>query len=160
MDKKLKTLSLSAAAALLALLAGTCVMAALGVEPPAMLLAWEMLFFTAIGLAAGFLWRLPRLPWWVASRPVLGTALITLGVGAVYVPAQFIVSSLFLGAGARLLWLSLSEPRVAGGEIARWSGGHPGVSEQRQDLQRRHGAEVCPADAVHPVPECSRRVPR
>lgn len=115
----MKAIAISAAVSLAALLAGTCLMAAFGHEPPAMLLAWEMAFFTALGLVAGFLWRLPRLPWWATSRPVAGAVLITLGVGAVYVPSQFIVSSLLLGAGARLLWLALGESPGTGTAIAR-----------------------------------------
>lgn len=145
----MKPVAISAAVSLAALLAGTCLMGAFGHEPPAMLLAWEMAFFTALGLAAGFLWRLPRLPWWATSRPVAGAVLITLGVGAVYVPSQFIVSSLLLGAGARLLWLALSETPGTGTALART------VHTPSADLaaaERPAGNVACTAASASAVP--------
>lgn len=160
MNQKPKAVVMWAAMAMLALLAGIAILAAFGHEPPAMVLAWEMTLFTAIGLIAGFLWRMPRLPWWAGSRPVVGTALIFLGVGAVYVPAQFIVSSLLLGAGARLMWLALSEPSDAGGELARREGQAPGTSVQRPALQRHAGGELRCADTAFPVPDGTACVPR
>jgi hypothetical protein len=96
-----------------------------GGEPPGWLLRLEVLIFCLAALAFGFTLFSPVAPDWVFSRPVKGIVCIYLGIGAMFVPSQFIVSALFLGMGTRLLMsefkpLTVSVKPAAG--IARTAG--------------------------------------
>jgi hypothetical protein len=80
-----------------------------GGEPPAWLLRAEVALFSAAALAYGFTASLPAFAPWAWSRPVRGAACIILGVGAIFVPVQFVVSAFLLGIGTRLTWTAACE---------------------------------------------------
>jgi hypothetical protein len=80
-----------------------------GGEPPAWLLRAEVALFSAAALAYGFTASLPAFAPWAWSRPVRGAACIILGVGAIFVPVQFVVSAFLLGVGTRLTWTAACE---------------------------------------------------
>jgi hypothetical protein len=79
-------------------------------EIPGWLLKLECLIFCATALAFGFTGFTPVLPSWVWSQPVRGVVCVYLGVGAMFVPPQFLVSAVFLGMGLRLI---MTTPTVA-----------------------------------------------
>lgn len=133
---------ISCAVCALAILAGSLTVAVFGYEPPGRLLALEAALFSLLALAAGFGLCSPRLPGWVWQRPVRGAACVVVGVGAMYVPPQLLVSALFIGLGTRLVWLSACELEPAGA-------GPPAIVEgTRQDV---------PAIAVRAVRVPERR---
>lgn len=74
-----------------------------GGEPPLWLLRLEVLVFSMTALAFGFTLLGTSAPDWFFSNPVKGILCLYLGVGAMFVPAQFIVSATFLGLGTRLI---------------------------------------------------------
>lgn len=76
---------------------------------PGWLLVGEVALFSALAMAFGFTAYAPSVPAWLWLRPVRGAVCICLGVGAMYIPPQFIVSAVFLGLGTRLVWQSASE---------------------------------------------------
>jgi hypothetical protein len=96
---------------LIALVVGIAVLLLSGGEPPAWLLKLEVLVLSPAALAFGYTTFAPTAPSWVWSQPVRGVICIYLGVGAMFVPPQFLVSACFLGIGTRLVMAGLP-PRV------------------------------------------------
>jgi hypothetical protein len=75
-------------------------------ELPAWLLASVLSLLLCAALAFGFTNVRPSLPPWARSRPVIGALLVTGGVAAVYIPAQFVVAAALIGAGVRVVWVA------------------------------------------------------
>jgi hypothetical protein len=80
-----------------------------GGSPPAWVLTAELATFCAIALAYGFSASLPSLGPWLSSRPIQGAACICLGVGAVFVPLEFVVAAILIAVGTRRLWSAACE---------------------------------------------------
>jgi len=92
-------------------------------ELPTWLLALELLVCLSLALAWGFTGFFPRLSPWLKCRPVVGALLVIAGVVVVFVPPQFAVAALLIGAGCRLVW-------VTSCELGRTSSGdRPGTAE-------------------------------
>ena len=80
-----------------------------GGSPPAWLLRVELATFCALALAYGFSASLPSLGPWLWSRPIQGAACIWLGVGAVFVPLEFVVAAILIAVGTRRIWSAACE---------------------------------------------------
>jgi hypothetical protein len=100
----MKTLSLFSCAAVLA--GGIAAMLAWGISPPVWLTCLEAALLSGAALIYGFTAWLPTLPQWLWPRPIRGTILVVLGIGAMYVPPQLILSAYLIGIGIRLVWQS------------------------------------------------------
>ena len=92
-----------------ALLLGCILVAACGYNPPRWMLAGELATVAGLSLAFGFTVFAPSLPDWLWLRPVRGAVCVCLGVAAMFTPPQLIVSTILLGIGTRLVWLSACE---------------------------------------------------
>ncbi len=57
-------------------------------------------------LIYGFTARLPPIPRWLWLRPVRGSVIVCLGVAALFVPTELIVSAYLIGVGVRMVWSS------------------------------------------------------
>jgi hypothetical protein len=92
----------------LAAIVGTAILALLLCrgEPPTWLLKSEVLIVATSALVYGFTAFSPKLPHWLKYQEVRGVTLVALGCVALFVPAQFIVSALMVGIGARLVMTS------------------------------------------------------
>jgi len=99
----------SGALAILAIISGGLLVIAYGFEPPAWLLCAEVAAFSGIALICGFTAAGTALLPWLTLRPVQGALLVCLGVAAIFVPANFVVSAVFLALGIRLLWRTACE---------------------------------------------------
>ena len=111
-------------AILIGLLAGTSLLLYWGGEAPGWLLKLECLGVMAAALAFGFSHRNIRLPQWMHDDAVRGVALVYLGVGAMFVPLNFLASAFLIGHGARLVMKS-AQPitaRVVGTPICHGTG--------------------------------------
>lgn len=109
----MKTLPLILCAA--ALGGGIAAMLAWGVFPPPWLAGLEAALLAGAALLYGFTAYLPTLPHWLWLRPIRGTVLVIVGIGAMYVPPQLILSAYLIGVGVRLVWQSacdLAEPET------------------------------------------------
>lgn len=99
----MKTFPLILCAAVLA--CGIAAMLMWGISPPAWLSGLEAAVLSGAALLYGFAW-LPSLPQWLWLRPIRGTILVVLGMGAMVVPPQLLVSAYLMGIGIRLVWQS------------------------------------------------------
>lgn len=91
-------------------MAGGCIaMLVFGLHPPLWLATLEAALLSGAALVYGFTACLPALPAWVWLRPVRGAFLVTLGIGAMYVPPQLLFSAFLIGWGVRLVWQSATE---------------------------------------------------
>ncbi len=107
---------------ILGLLAGTSLLLYWGGEAPDWLLKAECLLLMGAALVIGFTARNPAMPDWMRNDSVLGVALVYIGVGLAFVPANLILSSACIGAGLRLVTRSAIEPiraRFTGTSIVR-----------------------------------------
>jgi hypothetical protein len=112
-------LLISGIASVSALVSGALMLALFGPELPPWLIALTLAAISGLALAVGFgLWH-PRLPAWASLPPVRGALCIVVGVGAMFVPANFIVSAFFLGLGTRVVWLAAMELEQAPQEAGR-----------------------------------------
>jgi hypothetical protein len=107
MGYPLKTVPLILCAAALA--CGIAAMLVCGITPPAWLAGLEAALLAGAALIYGFTAYLPALPRWLWLRPVRGTVLVILGMGAMYVPPQLLLSAYLIGVGVRLVWQSACE---------------------------------------------------
>jgi hypothetical protein len=120
-----KTIFVACGVAAAAALAFGCLMVvAYGFTPPDWLLRGEVAAFSGIALVCGFTAFVPAVMPWMRLRPVRGAALVCLGVGAIYIPPQFLASAVFLTLGIRLVWaeaceLAEGEQEPAGTAIVR-----------------------------------------
>src|SRR3954447_26561537 len=89
-----------------ALVGGIVALLAWGASPPPWLAGLEAALLAGAALLYGFTAWLPALPRWLWLRPIRGVALVILGVGAMYVPPQLILSAYLIGLGVRLVWKS------------------------------------------------------
>jgi hypothetical protein len=88
----------------LAILIGGCLlMLYFGGRSPEWMLRGEVLIVAIFALVYGFTAFSPSLPSWLRYQEVRGVLMVALGVFAMFVPAQFIVSALLIGFGARLV---------------------------------------------------------
>jgi hypothetical protein len=95
------------AVAIALLATGDALLLSLGGVPPAGLLKAEVLAASLAALLYGYgLWRPEpgRSLHPLRRRPIRGTALIVLGLAALWVPTQFLLSAWLIGVGLRLLW--------------------------------------------------------
>jgi hypothetical protein len=92
--------------AIIGLLAGCALLLYWGGEAPAWLLRLEVLTVTIVALAYGYTAFNPALPGWLRHDSVKGVALVYLGVGAMFVPLNFLASAFLIGCGARLVMKS------------------------------------------------------
>jgi hypothetical protein len=92
---------------------GIAAMLAWGVTPPAWLAGLEAALLAGAALLYGFTAYLPALPRWLWLRPIRGTVLVILGMGAMYVPPQLLLSAYLIGLGVRLVWQSACELALA-----------------------------------------------
>ena len=90
-------------ATMFALLAGTALLLYWGGEPPRWLLKLECAGVMLAALAYGFTHRNLHLPDWTRDDSLRGVALVYLGVGAMFVELNFLVSAFCIGAGAKLV---------------------------------------------------------
>jgi hypothetical protein len=88
---------------------GIAAMLMRGFTPPAWLAGLEAALLSGAALLYGYTAWLPTLPQWLRLRPIRGTVLCILGIGAMYVPPQLILSAFLIGAGVRLVWQSACE---------------------------------------------------
>lgn len=116
--------------AAVALVLGGFLTAAYGFEPPPWLLAAELAVFSILAAACCFTRLVPGVLPWLRLRPVQGALLVVLGIMAVYVPPQFVVSAVLLACGSRLVWqeacsLADAEKRLppAGTTLVKAGGG-------------------------------------
>lgn len=103
----MKTLALLFCAAALA--CGIAAMLVWGATPPPWLAGLEAALLAGAALIYGFTAYLPALPRWLWLRPIRGTVLVILGMGAMYVPPQLLLSAYLIGVGVRLVWQSACE---------------------------------------------------
>jgi hypothetical protein len=104
---KITILPLAATCGALAL--GIAALIAFGTEPPVWLLRAELAALSAAALLFGFARRVPSLLPWLKLRPVRGAALVCVGVVAVYLPPQLVISAVLIAAGTRLAWAEACE---------------------------------------------------
>ena len=138
----------STALAVLALLAGGLLVLAYGFEPPRWLLISELTVCCGLALLCGFTACLPafrRLLPWLTLRPVRGTVLVVSGIGAIYMPPQFIAAGVLLALGIKLVWaeaceLAEAETQASGVSAPPAGGG----------LGNRHAEAL---EATEPVPQ-------
>lgn len=97
----------------LAMLGGCCALLVWGAHPPVWLAGLEAALLAVSALVYGFTAYLPAIPRWLFLRPVKGAFLVTLGIGAMYVPPQLIFSAFLIGWGVRLVWESAFVERPA-----------------------------------------------
>ena len=117
---------------------GILAMLLAGSGPPLWLLRLEVMIFAAAALAFGFSAFTPAAPAWVFSQPLRGVVCIYLGIGAMFVPSQFIVSAVFLGIGTRLM-LGHTERAAATAKPPS-----PTLSRQCGDLAVREAGPIVP----------------
>ncbi len=129
----MRLISLIACAAALAL--GILALLVQGLAPPPWLTGLEAMALAGAALMYGYTGRPPAVPGWLWLRPVRGAVLVVLGVGAIYVPPQLLLSAWLIGTGVRLVWRSACElatppdrPRV---ELYRKAGGIARVPPNR-----------------------------
>lgn len=103
----MRNLSLILVAAVLGL--GIAGLLAWGLHPPPWLTGLEAAFLSGAALAYGFTAKLPKVPGCLWLRPVRGAVIVCLGVGAMYVPPQLLLSAYLIGSGVRLVWASACE---------------------------------------------------
>jgi hypothetical protein len=96
-----------------ALACGIAALLAWGVTPPLWLAGLEAALLAGAALTYGFAAYAPALPRWLWLRPIRGTVLVILGIGAMYVPPQLLLSAYLLGRGVRLIWQSACELALA-----------------------------------------------
>jgi hypothetical protein len=104
-----------------------------GGEPPAWLLRTELGLLCGGALVYGYGFTaslvLPVAPWLWSSRAIRGAVFVCLGVGAVFVPVQFVIAAFLIGVGARMVTASAcaleedvsrsASVFAAGGELVR-----------------------------------------
>lgn len=100
---------LSISCCVLSILCGGLLLAAFGPQLPPWLMALTLALCSGLALACGFGLYNPRTPSWLRQQPVMGALCVALGVGAMFVPATFVVSAFLLGCGTRLVWHSACE---------------------------------------------------
>ena len=69
-------------------------------------LTLALLSATALAYGYGFTASLPAISPLLWCRPVRGAVCVWLGVLAIYIPIQFVISALLIGIGTRLVWVS------------------------------------------------------
>lgn len=89
--------------ALAGLLAGLSLILMGGGEAPRWLQCLQVAFFCAAALLYGFTAFSPSAPAWLSSRPVVGVAMLYMGVAVMFVPANIVTSAFFIGTGTRLV---------------------------------------------------------
>jgi hypothetical protein len=94
-----------------------------GGQPPLWLLKSEVVIVASCSLVYGFTAFSPRLPAWLKYQEVRGVVLVALGCLALFVPAQFIVSALLVGLGARLAMTSGPRNPPGSGIVIQQGGG-------------------------------------
>lgn len=94
----------SLAIALAALAGGGVIVLFYGFTPPPWLLTCELAVFAGLAMLCGFSAVVPSVLPWLKMRSIRGAILVCLGVGAMYVPPQFIASAVFLALGIKLVW--------------------------------------------------------
>ena len=102
----------SAATSIAAMALGS--LALLVLRPGSLLVTALLALCSALGLALGFGARLPGLPAWARLKPVKGALCITLGVAAMYLPANFVLSMALLAIGTRMVWTSACDLAAPG----------------------------------------------
>ena len=139
--RKQKTIfAASGALAILAIISGGLLVIAYGFEPPAWICCAEVAAFSGLALICGFTAAGTALLPWLTLRPVQGALLVCLGVAAIFVPANFVVSAVFLALGIKLVWRTACEladaERAAAVEaepaMIRRGGGVPAAPGRRQ----------------------------
>ncbi len=95
---------ISIAIAVAALVGGGVIVAFYGFTLPSWLLACELAVFLGLAMLCGFSAIVPSVLPWLKLRSVRGAILVCLGVGAIYIPPQFIASAIFLALGIKLVW--------------------------------------------------------
>jgi hypothetical protein len=125
-------------AAIIGLLAGCSLLLYWGGEAPPWLLKLEILAVSCAALAFGFTAYSPVAPEWMRHDSVRGVALVYLGVGAMFVPLNFLASAFLIGTGARLVMQSTITvtARVTGVSIGRSTG----------DIVLRRSGDIAPRD--------------
>jgi hypothetical protein len=136
MIRNYRTLVACGVACAVALMLGGLAVMCFGYEPPTWLVRMELVLLSGAALAFGFTaWQPASSP---LSRPVRGTVCVFLGIGVMYVPANFIVCAFLLGTGTRLLWAAacdLTPPAARNDLQVR----HAGTTTCRQANDRRWG---------------------
>ena len=95
---------------------------------------------SGLALICGFTAAGATLLPWLKQRPVQGALLVWLGVAAIFVPANFVVSAVLLAQGIKLVWLTACKladaERTAEAEakraMIRRGGGVPAAPDRRQ----------------------------
>jgi hypothetical protein len=105
---------------------GIATMLLCGLTPPPWLAGLEATLLAGAALVYGFTAYFPSMPRWLWLRPVRGTVLVVLGIGAMYVPPQLILSAYLIGVGVRQVWRSACE-------MAEKEGIDPGVTHADAD---------------------------
>jgi hypothetical protein len=93
-------------AAIVGLLAGCSLLLYWGGEAPPWLLRLECLAVMAGALFFGFSAWSPSAPSWFRHDAVKGVALVYLGVGAVFLPTNLLLSAFLIGSGCKLVMKS------------------------------------------------------
>jgi hypothetical protein len=103
-----KIFAVSCGVSLAAFVLGIGAMIRWGPEISGWVLTTILALFMIAALIYGFTDTLPRLDW-LRTRPVRGAALLCLGVAAVFVPPAFVIATLCVGVGVRMVWASACE---------------------------------------------------
>ena len=74
-----------------AMLGGCAAVLAWGLHPPVYIAEIESVLLASAALLYGYTAHLPSLPRWLGLKPVRGAALVALGIGVMYVPAELIL---------------------------------------------------------------------
>lgn len=85
------------------LVAGIGLLLYWGGDAPPWLLKLECLCVMLAALAFGFTAYSPSAPEWLRHDAVRGVALVYLGIGAAFVPANLLLASFLIGSGCKLV---------------------------------------------------------
>ena len=107
---------------------------------PGWLLSLELAMLLAGALVYGLTGAKPSLAPWLRSRPMVGAALVSLGVAVTFIPLQFVIAAFLIGAGTRLTWLSACELEDATSHASEVAIGVPDVYDAKERRQCVRGA--------------------
>ena len=117
------------------LLAGCSLLLYWGGEAPPWLLKLECLTVMVAALFFGFSAYSVTAPEWLRHDAVRGVALVYLGVGAVFVPANLLLSAFLIGSGCKLV-MKVAAPVVNARAVTPTSCGSDIVIRESTPLEK------------------------